>query len=41
MDYRQVAEDAKQYARERPGQAIVVAAAAGFLIGLLIRGSRR
>ncbi|MCA1628097.1 MAG: hypothetical protein LC742_09060 [Acidobacteria bacterium] len=40
-DFTQVAEDAKQYARERPGQALLVSAAAGFLIGLLLRNSRR
>ena len=42
-DYRQVAEDARDYARQKPGQALLVSAAAGFLIGLLIRGgsSRR
>ena len=41
VDYRQVAEDAKQYARQNPGQALVISAAAGFLLGLLLRGSRR
>ena len=40
-DFNQVAEDAKQYARQNAGQAILISAAAGFLIGLLIRGSRR
>ncbi len=37
-DYRQVAEDARDYARQKPGQALIISAAAGFLIGLLIRG---
>ena len=41
VDYKQVAEDAKQYARENPGQALLISAAAGFLLGLLLRGSRR
>jgi len=40
-DFTKVTEDAKQYARERPGQALLVSAAAGFLIGLLLRNSRR
>jgi ElaB/YqjD/DUF883 family membrane-anchored ribosome-binding protein len=40
-DINQVAEDAKTYARENPGQALLISAAAGFLLGLLIRGSRR
>ena len=40
-DYQQMAEEAKQYARQNPGQALIVSAAAGFILGLLIRGSRR
>ncbi|HEX8070634.1 MAG TPA: hypothetical protein VF546_11830 [Pyrinomonadaceae bacterium] len=40
-DINQVAEDAKAYARQNPGQALLISAAAGFLLGLLIRGSRR
>ena len=41
VDYRQVAEDAKNYAREKPGQALLISAAAGFLIGLLLKSSSR
>jgi ElaB/YqjD/DUF883 family membrane-anchored ribosome-binding protein len=41
VDYRQVAEDAKNYAREKPGQALLISAAAGFLIGLLLKSSNR
>jgi len=40
-DYSQIADEAKDYARQNPGQALLVAAAAGFVIGLLIRGGRR
>lgn len=40
-DYSQIADEAKDYARQNPGQALVVAAAAGFVIGLLVRGGRR
>src|SRR5919202_1268335 len=40
VDYRQVAEDAKTYARDNPGQALLISAAAGFLLGLLLRRSR-
>lgn len=40
-DYREVAENAKQYAKQNPGQALLISAAAGFLLGLLIRGGRR
>ncbi|MDT5158803.1 MAG: C-terminal glycine zipper region [Acidobacteriota bacterium] len=41
VDYEQVANQAKDYARQNPGQALLVAAAAGFLIGLLVRGGRK
>jgi len=40
-DYAQIADEAKQYARQNPGQAILISAAAGFVIGLLLRGGRR
>jgi ElaB/YqjD/DUF883 family membrane-anchored ribosome-binding protein len=40
-DINQVAEEAKQYARQNPGQAILISAAAGFLLGVILRGSRR
>ncbi|MGH9940954.1 MAG: hypothetical protein ACRD9R_01180 [Pyrinomonadaceae bacterium] len=40
-DFSQVAEEAKEYARQKPGQALLVSAAAGFLIGLLIKNSGR
>lgn len=39
-DYREMAENAKDYARQNPGQAILISAAAGFLLGLIIRGRR-
>ena len=41
MDYQQYANQAKDNTREHPGQALLVAAAAGFIIGLLVRGGRR
>jgi ElaB/YqjD/DUF883 family membrane-anchored ribosome-binding protein len=41
VDYQQYATQAKDYARQNPGQALLVAAAAGFVIGLLVRGGRR
>ncbi len=40
-DFSEVANEAKEYARKNPGQAILISAAAGLVIGLLIRGSRR
>ena len=41
VDYAQLAEDAKDYARQKPGQALLIAAAAGFVVGILLRGTRR
>ena len=41
VDYAEYANQAKDYARQNPGQALIVAAAAGFVIGLLVRGGRR
>ena len=40
-DFNEVANEAKEYARQKPGQAILISAAAGLVLGLLIRGSRR
>jgi len=40
-DFSEVADNAKEYARQNPGQAILISAAAGLVLGLLIRGSRR
>ncbi|SRR6266545_6726024 len=39
-DLAEITESAKDYARQNPGQAILISAAAGFLIGLIIRGRR-
>jgi ElaB/YqjD/DUF883 family membrane-anchored ribosome-binding protein len=41
VDIGEVATQAKDYARQNPGQAILISAAAGFVLGLLLRGSRR
>ena len=40
-DIKEVATQAKDYAQKNPGQAILISAAAGLVLGLLIRGSRR
>lgn len=40
-DIKEVANQAKDYARQNPGQAILISAAAGLVLGLLIRGGRR
>ena len=39
-DLSEVAENAKEYARKNPGQAILISAAAGLLVGLILRGRR-
>lgn len=41
VDVKQYADDAKEYAKKNPGQALLISAAVGFLLGILIRGSRR
>jgi ElaB/YqjD/DUF883 family membrane-anchored ribosome-binding protein len=40
-DFSEVANEAKDYARKNPGQAILISAAAGLVLGLLIRGTRK
>ena len=40
VDYGEMAENAKDYARKNPGQAILISAAAGLLVGLILRGRR-
>lgn len=40
-DLGEIAENAKDYARKNPGQAILISAAAGLVLGLVLRGSRR
>ena len=39
-DLGELAENAKQYARQKPGQALLISAAVGMLLGLVIRGRR-
>ena len=39
-DLGELAENAKNYARQKPGQALLISAAAGLLLGLIIRGRR-
>ncbi|HKO98916.1 MAG TPA: DUF883 C-terminal domain-containing protein [Pyrinomonadaceae bacterium] len=39
-DLGEIAENAKDYARKNPGKAILISAAAGLLVGLIIRGRR-
>jgi ElaB/YqjD/DUF883 family membrane-anchored ribosome-binding protein len=40
IDLGELAESAKAYARRKPAQTILIAAAAGLLLGLVIRGRR-
>ena len=40
-EFREIADEAKDYARRKPGQAILISAAAGLFLGLLLRGVRR
>ena len=39
-DLGELAENAKDYARQKPGQALLISAAAGLLLGLILRGRR-
>ncbi|MFN2510271.1 MAG: YqjD family protein [Pyrinomonadaceae bacterium] len=40
-DLGEVTENAKEYARKNPGQAILISAAAGLVLGLILRGRRQ
>ena len=40
-DFSEIADEAKDYARRKPGHAILISAAAGLVLGLLLRGVRR
>lgn len=40
-DISEIADEAKDYARKNPGQAILISAAAGLVLGFLLRGGRR
>ncbi|HTH50898.1 MAG TPA: hypothetical protein VL501_03135 [Pyrinomonadaceae bacterium] len=39
-DPRELVEDAKEFARQKPGQTILISAAVGLVLGLLVRGKR-
>jgi hypothetical protein len=40
IDFGELAESAKSYARRKPTQTILISAAVGLLLGLVIRGRR-
>ena len=39
-DLGELAENAKSYARQKPGQALLISAGVGLLLGLILRGRR-
>jgi len=39
-DLGELAENAKNYARQKPGQALLISAGVGLLLGLILRGRR-
>ncbi len=39
-DPKELVEEAKEYARKKPGQAILISAAIGLVIGFLIKGRK-
>jgi ElaB/YqjD/DUF883 family membrane-anchored ribosome-binding protein len=39
-DLGELAENAKEYARKKPGQALLISAGVGLLLGLIIRGRK-
>jgi len=39
-DLGEIAENAKNYARQKPGQALLISAGVGLLLGLILRGRR-
>ena len=40
-DPKELIEDAKEFARQKPGQTILISAAVGVVLGLIFRGNRR
>ena len=39
-DLGELAENAKDYARKNPGQALLISAGVGLLLGIVLRGRR-
>jgi ElaB/YqjD/DUF883 family membrane-anchored ribosome-binding protein len=39
-DLNQITEEAKDFARRKPGQALLISAAAGIVLGFLLKGRR-
>jgi len=40
-NFQEIADEAKDYARRKPGHAILIAAGAGLVLGFLLRNGRR
>lgn len=40
-DFTEIANDAKEYAKKNPGQTLLIGAAVGLVIGLVLRSGRR
>jgi ElaB/YqjD/DUF883 family membrane-anchored ribosome-binding protein len=40
-DPKELIEDAKEFARQKPGQTILISAAVGLVLGLILKGGRR
>ncbi len=40
-DPKELVEDAKEFARQKPGQTILISAAVGLLLGLILKGGRK
>ncbi len=39
-DFQHLSEDVNEYVRHNPGKAVAIAAGAGFILGMLLRGRR-
>jgi ElaB/YqjD/DUF883 family membrane-anchored ribosome-binding protein len=40
-DPKEIVEEAKEFARQKPGQTILISAAIGLVLGLILRGGRK
>jgi len=40
-DPKELVEEAKEFARQKPGQTILISAAVGLVLGLLLKGGRK
>ena len=40
-DPRELVEDAKEFARQKPGQTILISAAVGLILGLILKSGRK